>query len=152
MPTALPTPLDTMLDMSSHLPIPAPTERAAETLVSQFPLPDWPADLPSPNAVYGISEDGTDAPDVMLHVGARKTYLQAVESAAARDSFPAMRAQDNWYCDIDDDPEWSDLSQQTRDQVAAYARVLLTRYVESLAMTWKTTAGQQFLAAAINNL
>lgn len=131
--------------MSPHLPIPAPTERATETLEQQFPLPAWPANLPAPTAVYGISEDGTDAPDLMLHVGDRKTYLQAVA--------PAMDAVDPvWYCDVDDDPEWADLRASTRAEVAAYARVLLSRYVESIAMTWKTTTGQQFLAAAIANL
>lgn len=104
-------------------------------LAKNYPLPAWPQHLPTPSPVYGISEDGTDVPDLMLSAGDRKVYMQA------------DRGPDGaWYDDIDDDPAWQTETPETRRAVVAYGRTLLDRYVAAIGEAWTTPEGSALLA------
>lgn len=125
----------------ANAPVTIETVDARAAYARQFPLPTWPSHLPKPIPEYGISEDGTDVPDMMLKVGNRKVYFQA-----SRDS------SQSWYDDIDCDPDWAVEHPSVRDEVVAYGRVLLDRYTQALADAWASREGQAMLALVRSKL
>lgn len=106
-----------------------------DLLADAYPLPSWPAHLPEPVAEYGISEEGSAAPDLWLHTGDRTVHL-----ISTRDP------QGHFCNDIDDDPGWAHEDLATRAAVVAYGSVLLARYLEGVAAVWSSAEGRALLA------